>query len=146
MEVFVDASQSDDLLLPFLAETDEGAEALLLSRLIAEQVEPTVKRVLAYKLQFYVNQGGSRFKNQDVEEVYNDIHVYLLKRLRDLKETPSARPISNLRGYVTTIARNTCDEYLRRKYPQRRYLKDKIRHHLTGQREFGLGCNFCREI
>lgn len=136
--MFVDASQVDDLLLPFLKETDERAEEALLSGLIAEHVEPTVKKVLAYKLRSYVNGAVGGFRNPDAEEVYHDIHVLLLRRLRDLKGTPSGRPISNLRSYVATMARNACDEYLRRKYPQRRYLKDKIRYHLTTRDEFDV--------
>lgn len=136
--MFVDASQIDDLLLPFLKETDERAEEALLSGLIAEHVEPTVRRVLAYKLRLYSGGEAPGFRNPDVEEVYNDINVLLLRRLRDLKGAPSAKPISNLRSYVATVARNACDEYLRRKYPQRRYLKDKIRYQLTTRDEFDV--------
>jgi hypothetical protein len=44
----------------------------------------------------------------------------------------------NLRGYVATVTRNACDEYLRHRYPLRRSLKDKIRRHLLSNSEFAL--------
>jgi hypothetical protein len=44
----------------------------------------------------------------------------------------------NLRGYVGTVTRNTCDEYLRHRYPLRRSLKDKVRRHLLSRVDFTL--------
>lgn len=132
------ASELDLLLLPFLSATDERAEATLLSALVTEQIDPVVRRVLAHKLQLYLQQGSARAGNPDTEELYNDIQLFLLRRLRDLKENPSEHPIRNLRSYVATTARHLCDEYLRRKYPRRRHLKDKIRYYLTTQPEFVL--------
>lgn len=111
---------------------------MLLARLSTEQVDPIVRRILGYRLQFNphrreVNQWGS-----DIEEVYHDVQLRLLKRLRALKQDPSDKPITNLHSYVATIARNTCDEYLRRKYPLRRGLKDRIRYCLINHSEFTL--------
>jgi DNA-directed RNA polymerase specialized sigma24 family protein len=74
----------------------------------------------------------------EFEELYNDIQLRLLKRLRALKEDPARNQIVNLRGYVATVTRNTCDEYLRSRYPLRRSLKDKIRRHLNSHGEFAL--------
>jgi RNA polymerase sigma factor (sigma-70 family) len=130
------SSQIDVLLLPFL-ESVEEEEEVLLYRLVAEQVEPTIRRVLERKLQFYVNRGGLH-PNPDAEEVYGEVQLHLLRRLRELKKDPAGKPISNLRGYAAMVARHTCDEYLRHKYPWRRHLKDQIRYHLISRREFAL--------
>lgn len=130
-------SQIDALLLPFLESAGEEEEVLL-CRLMAEQVEPTIRRILECKLQFYVNRGGSLRPSPDAEEVYGEVQLHLLKRLRELKKNPAGKPISNLRGYAATVARHTCDEYLRHKYPWRRHLKDRIRYHLLSRREFAL--------
>ena len=132
------ASQIDPLLLPFLESRDEREEASLLVRLITEQADPVIRRILGYKLQCYAAQNKTGLQTPDVEELYSDIHLYLLKRLRQLKEEPSDKPVSNLRGYIATIARHSCDEYLRRKYPRRRQLKDKVRYCLTNNPEFAL--------
>ena len=125
----VSASQIDPSLLPFLDASNAREEAAALARLNAEQIEPTIRRGLGYKL------GSSR---QEHEELYNDIQLRLLKRLRALKQDPAGNQIVNLRGYVATVTRNTCDEYLRQRYPLRRSLKDKIRRRLLSHAEFAL--------
>lgn len=131
-------AQTDVILLPFLKATDEGEEAGQLNRLIAEHLEPTIRRVLARKLHAYVSPGEIKFKNPDIEEVYNEILLKLIKRLRELKGGAVGKPIHNLRNYMAAVAQNTCDEYLRRRHPQRYYLKNKVRHYLTGHAEFAL--------
>lgn len=132
------SSQTDPLLIPFLAATDDVEEAFLLARLITEHVDPVIREVLRYKLRFDAGRDGVRFQNPDVEEIQGEIRLHLLKRLRDLKRSPSDRPVNNLRSYAATVARNGCDEYLRRKYPRRRQLKDKVRYCLTNTPKFAL--------
>src|SRR5262249_4314697 len=60
-----------------------------------------------------------------------EVIVRLVKRLRELKSRPDHNPVSNLRGYVTTMAQNACDEYLRYKYPERHRLKNRLRYMVT---------------
>jgi DNA-directed RNA polymerase specialized sigma24 family protein len=127
--VVVTASQSDPSLLPFLDASDAPEEAVALARLNAEQIEPTIRRGLGYKV---------GFARPELEELYNDIQLRLLKRLRALKQDPAGNQIVNLRGYVATVTRNTCDEYLRQRYPLRRSLRDRVRRHLLSHSEFAL--------
>lgn len=131
-------SQIDPLLLPFLESAGDMEEVSLLTRLIHEHADPVIRQILSHKLQFYFSRNEMRSQNPDVEEIRSDIHLCLLKRLRELKGDPSARPVSNLRGYIAAIARNSCDGYLRRKYPGRRRLKDKVRYCLSSKSEFAL--------
>lgn len=118
--------------------TDEKEEEVILAGLISEHVEPIVKQILRYKLQFYYGRSDGKIRNPDAEEVFNEIQLHLLKRLRELKKDSSNGSVGNLHSYVATAARHTCDEYLRHKYPRRRNLKDKIRYHLTTHDEFAL--------
>jgi DNA-directed RNA polymerase specialized sigma24 family protein len=127
--VVVSASQSDPSLLPFLDASEAPEEAAALARLNAEEIEPTIRRGLGYKL---------GFSRPELEELYNDIQLRLLKRLRALKQDPAENQIVNLRGYVATVTRNTCDEYLRQRYPLRRSLRDKVRRYLLSHSEFAL--------
>ena len=136
--MLVTASQIDPLLLPFLAAGDAPEEAAVLARLNVEQIEPIIKRGVGYKLRFYRPQGGRDLPRPEFEEIYNDIHLRLIKRLRELKQDPDRNQIANLRAYVATVTRNTCDEYLRHRYPLRRSLKDKVRRHLLSHPEFAL--------
>ena len=135
--MLVTTSQIDRSLLPFLEASNASEEAAALARLDAEQIEPTIRRGLGYKLRFYHPQGEQHLRSK-FEEIYNDIQLRLLKRLRALKEDPERNLIGNLRGYVATVTRNTCDEYLRQRYPLRRSLRDRIRHHLLTHTEFAL--------
>lgn len=132
------ASQIDPSLLPFLDARNAREEAAALARLNDEQIEPTIRRGLGYKLRIYRPHGEQNLQRPEFEEIYNDIQVRLLKRLRALKEDPARNQIMNLRGYVATVTRNTCDEYLRQRYPLRRSLKDKVRRHLISHDEFAL--------
>lgn len=131
-------AQIDPTLLPFLNAVDAIEEAAALSRLNAEQIEPVVRRGIRYKLRFYRPQSDLSLHRPEFDEIYNDIQVRLLKRLRDLKACPDEHQIVNFGSYVATVTRNTCDEYLRQKYPLRRSLKDKVRRHLLTYSEFSL--------
>lgn len=136
--MLVSASQIDPSLLRFLAADDALEEGAELARLNAEQIEPIIKRGLGYKLRFYRPQGDQSLLRPEFEEIYNDIQLRLIKRLRELKQDPARKQIVNLRGYVATVTRNTCDDYLRHRYPLRRSLKDKVRRHLLSRAEFAL--------
>ena len=131
-------AQIDPALLPFLNAADAREEAVALACLNAEQIEPIVRRGIRYKLRFYRPHSELSLYRPEFEEIYNDVQVRLLKRLRDLKEYPDENQIANLGSYVATVTRNTCDEYLRQKYPLRRSLKDKVRRHLLTYPEFAL--------
>lgn len=128
--------QIDPTLLPFLDASNAPEEAAALARLNAEQIEPTIRRGLGFKLRLHRPQSDQN--RHELEEIYNDIQLRLIKRLRALKEDPARNQIVNLRGYVATVTRNTCDEYLRQRYPLRRSLKDKVRRHLLSHTEFAL--------
>jgi hypothetical protein len=136
--VLVTASQVDPSLLPFLAAVDAPEEAAALARLIAEQIEPIIRRGVGYKLGRYCPRRDRNLLRPEFEEIYNDIQLRLLKRFYALKQDPDRNHIMNLRAYVVTVTRNTCDEYLRAKYPLRRSLKDKVRRHLLSHPEFTL--------
>jgi hypothetical protein len=136
--VIVSPAQTDELLHPFLLSCDERREEETLAALFAKHVAPIARPILTHKLQFYTRQGTRQFNHPDVEEVYQDVHTHLLRRLRALKADPVGKPINNLHSYVAALTRTTCDEYLRHKYPQRRYLKDKLRYQLKTRAEFAL--------
>lgn len=133
--MLVTTSQIDPSLLPFLAANDAFEEAAALARLNAEEIEPVIRRGVGYKLRL---QSGRNLQRPEFDEIYNDIQLRLLRRLHALKQDPAHNQIVNLRGYVATVTRNTCDEYLRHRYPFRRSLKDKIRRHLLNYTEFAL--------
>jgi DNA-directed RNA polymerase specialized sigma24 family protein len=131
-------SQSDPLLLPFLQAEDAGQAEELLARLLVEQVEPLVKNIVGYKLRVYFRDNDSRCENRDAEDVYGDAILQLLARLAELRGDGEAEGIRNFRSYVAVTAYRACNLYLRRKYPQRYGLKNRLRYFLTHQPGFAL--------
>ena len=79
-----------------------------------------------------------RLRWQDAEDVYGEFVAQLLAAFAVAKTAPAARRIGDFRSYgaVTIITR--CHHHLRRKYPQRWRLKNRVRYLLTHQRELAL--------
>jgi hypothetical protein len=131
-------SQSDPMLLPFLQAEDAAQAEHLLTQLIVEHVEPLVKNIVGYKLHVYFKHNDSRVENRDAEDVYGDAILQLLARLSEIKSNTEDEGIRNFRGYVAVTAYRACNLHLRRKYPQRYSLKNKLRYFLTHQHGFAL--------
>jgi hypothetical protein len=127
------STEIDDLLLPFLKATTREDEELVLSQLLEEHINPVIRQILRLKMQWFINPRENSYRDLEVDETYHEIQLHLLRRLLDFKREPEEKSLADLRGYVAAAARNACDEYLRRKFPQRRKLKDKIRYYLTSR-------------
>jgi RNA polymerase sigma factor (sigma-70 family) len=134
----VSPAEIDILLLPFLQAAAKEDEELLLSRLFEEHINPVIRQILRLKMQWYFDPGQGGYRDPDMDEAYHEIQLHLLRRLLDFKRHPDDKSLTNLRSYVAASARNACDEYLRRKFPQRRKLKDKIRYCLTSRAGLAL--------
>ncbi len=76
--------------------------------------------------------------NQDALDVGNDVHTLLLAQLRAIKARPNVTSISNFASYVAAIAYNACYGHLRKKYPQRARLKNRVRYLLANNETFVL--------
>ncbi|HEV7396689.1 MAG TPA: hypothetical protein VGN86_09295 [Pyrinomonadaceae bacterium] len=133
-----ETSPIDVLLQPFLEANTPEEEEERLTHLINEHINPLVKQILRHKLQIYVNHRKENYRNPDLEEVQQEVQLQLLKRMFDLKTHPVRNPMVNLRSYVAATARNACDEYMRRKSPQRRQLRDHIRYCLLSHQDLAL--------
>ena len=129
----VSESQIDDLLLPFLDARNEAESEVVLEQLIVKHVQPLIRDIIGFKLKASPSSVRASGDRQEVEDVSNEVIVRLIRTLRDYKSSPRKESISSLRGYVATMAYNASDEYLRRKYPSRYRLKNKVRYILTHQ-------------
>src|SRR5262249_30377685 len=118
----------DQILLPFLRATDSAEAEYLLTQLVSECVEPVAKTGIGYKMRAFV---GRNRGVQDADDVCSEVIVRLTGRLQELRNDPGAKPIASFRGYVKVVAVNACSEYLRKKYPRRSGLQDKLRYLLT---------------
>lgn len=130
--------QPDVSLLPFLEAVDEVESEHQLAELIAEQTEATINGIVRSKLHVSLSPTDSSHHNQDALDIVSDIQSAVVSELRDLKSCQSCKTISNFRSYIASVTFNACHQHLRRKYPQRWQLKNKLRYLLSHQEGFGL--------
>jgi DNA-directed RNA polymerase specialized sigma24 family protein len=125
------AVQSDELLQSFLQATDEAEAQSLMARLISECADPVIKEIIGYKMR-------APFDKAESEDIYNNVVMSLLTRLRACNRQSETDSIHNFRSYVATISYHACANLLREKYPQRHILKNRLRYFLTHEAGFAL--------
>ena len=123
------------LLLPLLQPAQgPGAESGV-ARLLEEHAAPVVKGIIRGKLRASANDHPSR---QEAEDLYGEVVVQLLTRLRAFVTDPDGHSIGDFRGYVAVTTYNACNLYLRKKYPARWRLKNRLRYALSRGGDFAL--------
>jgi hypothetical protein len=128
----------DKILLPFLQARNEIESESLLARLIYEYADPVIKSILKRKLGVSLTLADRSYNNQNALEIASDVHALLLAQLQRLKRQPSAASINNFRGYVAVKTYSVYNAYLRRKHPQRRRLKNRLRYLFSHHTAFAL--------
>jgi DNA-directed RNA polymerase specialized sigma24 family protein len=125
----------DTLLAPLLLEAgDEQADELLL-RLITVHAEPVIKGIIRYKLHLNSYRADGR---AEADDIYQEVVVQLLAELRQLRMQPDQHPINDVRGMAAVIAHRTCSRWMRRLFPERHALKNRLQYLLTRQRGLAL--------
>ncbi|HEX8187766.1 MAG TPA: hypothetical protein VF586_05410, partial [Pyrinomonadaceae bacterium] len=125
----------DQLLEPLLREPGDGRADELLSSLIDEQAGPVIKGVIRYKLRFSAHLATQR---AEADDLYQEALLQLLARLRQFLGQPGAHPIADVRGMAAVIAHRTCSGWLRRRFPERHALKNRLHYLLTRQKGLAL--------
>jgi len=118
----------DSLLARYL-KCDQDCDNALQELIAASR--PLIEGIVRRRLVF-----SSSAETQDREDVCGEVIVELLDRLRVVKEEDSA--IESFAPYVAAATHHACDEYLRRKYPQRRRLKTRLRYLLSTEPRFAV--------
>ena len=129
----------DQLLLKFIEATDEEQADLWLVTLIDEHAVPIVKEILGSSLHFHLSNSAA--STQDANDLFNDVITNLLARLRNIRSDRTLGAVTNFRGYIATTAYNACNLYLRKKYPRRSRLKNRLRYLLSHDARFALWMN-----
>jgi len=125
----------DVLLEPLLAQPSAEQADELLSQLITVHAEPVIKAVIRYKLRFSTNRETQRAEADDIQQ---EVVLQLLAQLQRFRKLPDGHPITDLRGMAAVIAHRTCARWLRRQFPERHALKNRLHYLLTRQRGFAL--------
>jgi len=125
----------DPLLEALLAEPDDTQADELLLQVINVHAEPVVKGVIRYKLRL---SSSSARQQAEADDIYQEVILQLLAQLRQFRKSPDAHPISDLRGIAAIIAHRTCSRWMRRQFPERHALKNRLHYLLTRQRGLAL--------
>jgi RNA polymerase sigma factor (sigma-70 family) len=125
----------DPLLEPLLLESGDECADELLARLIAEHAEPVIKGVIRYKLHLNPHRATQR---DEADDLYQEALLQLLSRLQQLRREPGLHPIADLRGMAAVIAHRTCSGWMRRQFPERHALKNRLHYLLTRQKGLAL--------
>jgi RNA polymerase sigma factor (sigma-70 family) len=143
-----DTEQGDDLVPDpgpafeaYLVEMDEERADRLLVELVCEHAQPIAKKIVASKLRAKSSHHGATRALQDgedVEDVCNDVLAQLLRRLRRLKASSQMATLTDFSAYVAVTAFNACNQFLRKKYPERYGLKNRLRYALGRDERLAL--------
>ena len=137
------SAKMDTLLDPLLlAASHEQAEEFL-AQLVATHLEPVVKGVIRYKLHF---NSYHATQQAEAEDLHQEVMVQLLAKLQKLRQQPSAHSISDVRGLAAVIAYRACSRWMRRQFPERHGLKNRLHYLLTRQRGFAFWRNEDRKL
>lgn len=117
-------SDNDPLLHPLLAAETAEERGTLLEQLLAEHAYLRIDRAL-----------DSRYRESGLppsyrEDVRAEILLRLVNRLHALQHDDDRAPIASFCDYVAVVAFNTFDGFLRRSYPLRSRLKNRVRYAL----------------
>ena len=125
----------DVLLKPLLTDVSDEQADELLSQLIANHAEPVIKGVIRFKLRLNSYRETQRAEADDIQQ---EVVLQLLTQLQRFRKLPAGHPISDLRGMAAVIAHRTCARWMRRQFPERHALKNRLHYLLTRQRGFAL--------
>ncbi len=127
---------ADSVLQAYLRSTDETEQKQLEVELLQIYAAPLVQRTLRRRLGFYVDQSGGNPNYPDAADLYQESMISLLQKLNDLRSQPNTNHIGNFDHYVVRVAINTCNQYLRKKTPERSGLNHNLRDLMHRHRDF----------
>jgi DNA-directed RNA polymerase specialized sigma24 family protein len=128
-------TEADLRLRAFLDEADAVRRDQLLEELICHYGRPVIKRVIASKLNVKRGHRDS-VERQDHDDIAEEVVVQLIQRLT--LPGGGADSFGSFESYVATAAYNACSSYLRRKYPARARLRDRLRYILTHHKQLAI--------
>jgi DNA-directed RNA polymerase specialized sigma24 family protein len=124
----------DPLLAPFLDAAEADAARERLGELLQAHAAPLVRAVVRGQLSGPVRLS----RGEDQEDVLAAVLLRLAEHLWSSRAEPSTPPIADFMAYVATVAHNACHAFLRRRYPERTRLRNRVRYVLGHHPALGL--------
>src|SRR5436190_20400021 len=98
----------DQLLLPYLQASTDSDREQQLQEILSAYAVPEVRIALRRRLSFFVDVHGKSFRNQDAEDLFQEIMTKIVQALHDLTEQSSDAAIEDLHEYIARITANCC--------------------------------------
>ncbi len=119
---------TDPVLLPVLQASDETSRQEALEQLLLEHARPTIETVIGR-----FARSEQALRRDEAEDVLSTVALRLVRRL----QTPEEQ-IGDFESYVATLTYHTIYDFMRRRFPERTRLKNRIRYLLEHDRRFAL--------
>ena len=127
---------------PFLEPNDRRLEPLLslrgvelhreIERLTVQVARPLVATILSTQA-----RRSSEISAEDVDDIASDVQVRLITKLHDVAAR-SGEPIQDFAKYVIALTYNAVNDHLRRVFPARTQLKNRLRYVLRHDARLAL--------
>ncbi len=124
---------ADRMLREYAACSDAGKAEQLLEALLVDYARPAIRRIVTHKLGF-----AGAAEAQDIEDVSSEVLVELIARLRTMRQGAGEGGIGAFAGYTAVAALHACNEYVRRKHPNRHRLKTRLRYLLSNEKGLAI--------
>lgn len=131
MELPESPPKIDNVLLPLL-EINEQELPPALNEILMVHAEPIIRRIIRNRI---INPESG---NKDTEDIHSEIVLRLLTRLNEFRIHPQEKVIHDFSNYVAVVTHNACNEYFRRRYPERSRLKKKLHYLLKHEPMFAI--------
>jgi hypothetical protein len=105
--------------------------------LVTGYVAPLVMSIIRHRMRAHLN-AHCGWQSSEIDDIHSAALIKIIRRLRELKAAPGECAPEDFRGYVSTVAINTCNEFFRLKYPERSKLRFSLRYLLRHRAEFAL--------
>lgn len=127
---------ADPILIPFFQSCDESESANILGEILTTHAAPIINRIVSNKLRS--SWPGSAPDRGEREDLQGEVILGLVIRLQEIKKHHAQDSIRDFKNYVAVASYNICHEHLRRKYPERSSLRNKLRYVLSHRVDFAI--------
>ncbi len=123
--------EADPVLGPFLNAPPESAAEHDALRILMGEVTPVIEGVIH-------GRAGVAAAAMEREELFSEAVLQVIRKLQELKSGPPRQPITNFKGYAAVTAFHVVHAHFRRVHPERRRLRNRIRHVVRTSAPFAL--------
>jgi RNA polymerase sigma factor (sigma-70 family) len=128
----------DPLLRRFIDASSEAETERELSILIEEHALPLANAIVARKLHAYSGDKAGRSPIDDRDDVVADAMMTLVERLQASRSNADLAPIDSFMNYAATVIHSACAHQIRRRYPERARLKNRLRYVFSSESRLAL--------